>query len=375
VVNASWGLTGTAGQCITEFSTDIEVLKAAGIALAIAAGNDGPSPLTSLSPANNPPGFAAGAVDADLTIASFSSRGPSACDGTVYPELVAPGVNINTADLSFGGMPLYAVVSGTSYAAPHAAGALALLAEAFPSAGVAQLEAALTASAHDLGVAGEDNSYGYGLADVHAAYQLLSVAAPNQAPAASNDAWSMSAGATLVVAAPGVLGNDSDADGDALTVELASGPASGSLALNGDGSFSYTPHAGFAGTDSFTYRAHDGALYSGSATVSITVVASVNSPPVATNDSASAPVRKMNAYTARRIDVLANDSDPDGNLDPASVSIAAAPNKGGTVTVNADGTVSYTPKLKFRGKETFKYTVRDQAGALSNAATVTVSVK
>jgi serine protease AprX len=375
VVNASWGLTGTAGQCITEFSTDIEVLKAAGIALAIAAGNDGPSPLTSLSPANNPPGFAAGAVDADLAIASFSSRGPSACDGTVYPELVAPGVNINTADLSFGGLPLYAVVSGTSYAAPHAAGALALLAGAFPQAGVGQLETALTASARDLGVAGEDNSYGYGLADVHAAYQLLSVAAPNQAPAASNDAWSMSAGATLSVTAPGVLGNDSDADGDALTAELASGPASGSLALDGDGSFSYTPNAGFSGTDSFTYRAHDGALYSGSATVSITVVASVNAPPVARDDSASAPVRKTNAYTARRIDVLANDSDPDGNLDPASVSIAAAPNKGGTVTVNADGTVSYTPKLKFRGKETFKYTVRDQAGALSNAATVTVNVK
>ena len=375
VVNASWGLTGTAGQCITEFSTDIEVLKAAGIALAIAAGNDGPAPLTSLSPANNPAGFAAGAVDADLAIASFSSRGPSACDGTVYPELVAPGVNINTSDLSFGGMPLYAVVSGTSYAAPHAAGALALLAGAFPQAGVGQLEAALTASAHDLGVTGEDNSYGYGLADVHAAYQLLSVAAPNQAPAALNDAWSMSAGATLAVAAPGVLGNDSDVDGDALTAELASGPASGSLALDGDGAFSYTPHAGFAGTDSFTYRAFDGALYSDSATVSITVVASVNSPPVAGNDSASAPVRKATSYTAVVIPVLANDSDPDGNLDPASVSIAAAPNKGGTVTVNADGTVSYTPKLKFRGKETFKYTVRDLAGALSNAATVTVNVK
>jgi len=375
VVNASWGLTGLAGQCITEFSTDIEVLKAAGIAVAIAAGNDGPSPLTSLSPANNPPGFAAGAVDPELAIASFSSRGPSACDGTIYPELVAPGVNINTADLSLGGLPLYAVVSGTSYAAPHAAGALALLAGAFPQAGVAQLEAALTASAGDLGVAGEDNSYGYGLADVQAAYQLLGAAAPNQAPAASDDAWSMSAGATLSVASPGVLGNDSDADGDALTAMLANGPASGSLALNGDGSFSYTPNAGFAGTDNFTYRAHDGELSSDPATVSITVVASVNAAPVANDDSVTASVRKTTSYTPKLISVLSNDADPDGSLDPASVSITAAPNKGGTVTVNADGTVSYTPKLKFRGKEVFKYTVRDQAGALSNAATVTVSVK
>lgn len=375
VVNASWGLTGTAGQCITEFSTDIDVLKTAGIALAFAAGNDGPSPLTSLSPANNPPGFAAGAVDEALAIASFSSRGPSACDGTVFPELVAPGVNVTTADLSFGGMPLYAVVSGTSYAVPHAAGAMALLAEAFPSASIGQIEAALTASAQDLGVAGEDNSYGYGLANVQAAYELLGAAPSNQAPFASGDGYEMSSDATLSIAAPGVLGNDGDADGDALNAVLASGPASGSLALNGDGSFSYTPDAGFSGTDSFAYRAFDGALYSNSATVTISVTASVNAPPVAKDDSAAAPARKTTSYTPVVIVVLANDSDPDGELDPASVSIAAAPNKGGTVTVNADGTVSYTPKLKFRGKETFKYTVRDQAGALSNAATVTVSVK
>lgn len=375
VVNASWGLIGTAGQCIIEFSADIDVLKTAGIAIAFAAGNDGPAPLTSLSPANNPPGFSTGAIDAALAVASFSSRGPSACDGTVYPKLVAPGVNINTADLSFGGLPLYVTVSGTSFAAPHAAGAMALLLGAFPSTGVAQLEAALIQSAHDLGVAGEDNSYGHGLTDVQAAYQLLSTAAPNQAPAASNDAWSMSAGATLDVAAPGVLGNDSDADGDGLTAVLANGTASGSLALNADGSFSYTPNAGFAGTDSFTYRASDGVLQSSSATVSITVNPVVNTPPLAVNDSATAAMRKTAGYTPKRISVLANDSDPDGSLDPASVSIAAAPDKGGTLTVNTDGTVSYTPKLKFRGTETFKYTVRDQAGALSNAATVTVNVK
>jgi hypothetical protein len=101
----------------------------------------------------------------------------------------------------------------------------------------------------------------------------------------------------------------------------------------------------------------------------------VNTPPLAVNDSATAPMRKTASYTPRRISVLANDSDADGSLDPASVGIAAAPDKGGTVTVNTDGTVSYTPKLKFRGKETFRYTVRDQAGALSNAATVTVNVK
>lgn len=375
VVNASWGLVGTAGQCVAEFATDIEVMKAAGIAVAFAAGNDGPAPLTSLSPGNNPQVLSAGAVDASLAVADFSSRGPSACDGSVYPKLAAPGVDIHTADLSFGGLPQYVVVSGTSYAAPHAAGAMALLAGAVPHASVAQIEAALTAGARDLGVAGEDNSYGYGLADVQAAYQLLGAAAPNQAPAAANDAWSMSAGATLAIAAPGVLGNDGDADGDALTAVLANGPASGSLVLDADGGFSYTPNAGFAGTDSFAYRAFDGALYSEIATVSITVEPVVNLAPVAGDDVAAAPMRKTASYAPQVIAVLANDTDPDGSLDPASVAIAAAPNKGGTVTANADGTVSYTPKLKFRGKEIFKYTVRDQAGGLSNAATVTVNVK
>jgi hypothetical protein len=201
----------------------------------------------------------------------------------------------------------------------------------------------------------------------------VAVAAPNTAPTAADDAWSTMSGATLDVAAPGVLGNDSDADSDPLTAVLASAPASGSLTLDAGGGFSYTPDAGFSGSDSFAYRAFDGVLHGNLATVSITVAA--NSPPVARDDSASAPLRKTTSYTPRVIDVLANDTDAEGAPDPASVSIAAAPNKGGTVTVNASGTVSYTPRLKFRGKETFKYTVRDQAGELSNDATVTVNVK
>jgi bacillopeptidase F len=252
VVNASWGLVGTAGQCITEFSADIEALKTAGIAMAFAAGNDGPAPLTSLSPANNPQGFSVGAIDAALAIASFSSRGQSACDGTVFPKLVAPGVNINTADLSFGGLPLYAVVSGTSYAAPHAAGAMALLAGAFPSAGVAQIEAALIQSAHDLGVAGEDNSYGHGLADVQAAYRvLLAGAGTGNAPSITSTA--------ITTATQGqpysydVDASDPDA-GNVLTYSLDVFPAG--MTINGaSGLISWTPAA--AGANSVSVRVTD----------------------------------------------------------------------------------------------------------------------
>lgn len=478
VVNASWGLVGTAGQCITEFSADIEALKNAGIAVAFAAGNDGPAPLTSISPANNPQGFSAGAVDAALGIASFSSRGQSACDGTVYPNLVAPGININTADLSFGGLPLYAVVSGTSYAAPHAAGAMALLAGAFPSADVAQLEAALTQSARDLGVAGEDNSYGYGLADVQAAYQMLlagastgnapsitspppttategslyhypvtasdadgdalsysldvapagmsidalsgliswmpgseqtgpqavtaratdpgglfdtqsftiAVAGLNDPPLAQNDAYTMIRRGTLTVAAPGLLGNDSDPDaGDTLSVVSfgALTPSGGTLLRNADGSFSFTPPLNYTGTKSFSYQAQDnhGAI-SNAATVSITVIA--NRAPVAVNDTAATPVRRdASTYMPVVINVLANDYDKDTAIDPAntinpgSVLISSAPNKGGTAVVNPDGTIAYTPKLNFTGTETFRYRVKDTYSkpATSNAAYVRVTVK
>ncbi len=93
----------------------------------------------------------------------------------------------------------------------------------------------------------------------------------NTNPVAANDSYSTAVNQPLTVTAPGVLGNDSDADADALTAVLVSGPTSGTLTLNSNGSFTYTPNTGFSGTDSFTYQAFDGAGYSNTATVTITV--------------------------------------------------------------------------------------------------------
>jgi bacillopeptidase F len=174
VVNASWALAGRAtGSCVMEFDEDIRALKAAGIAVVFAAGNDGPAPGTSNSPGNNPGVLSVGAVDRELVVARQASRGPSACSGSVFPALAAPGVNIRTADLSHGGQPSYTAVSGSSLAAPHVAGVLALLAGAFPAASVAALEAAVLGSARDLGPPGADPDYGAGLVDALAAYQAL----------------------------------------------------------------------------------------------------------------------------------------------------------------------------------------------------------
>jgi bacillopeptidase F len=148
-------------------------LKSAGIAVVFAAGNDGPAAATSNSPANNPGVLSVGAVDRDLAVGRQTSRGPSACDGAIFPALSAPGVNIRTTDLSHGGQPSFAMVSGSSLAAPHAAGVLAILAAAFPSASVAQLEAALLKGARDIGPPGPDNVFGHGLVDALASYKAL----------------------------------------------------------------------------------------------------------------------------------------------------------------------------------------------------------
>lgn len=173
VVNNSWGFPDLVDQCYSEFSADVDVLKAAGIAVVFSGGNQGPS--GSVSPADNPGSFAVGAVDSSNNVASTSSRGPSACDGTFFPEVVAPGVSVRAADLSFGGLfpDSYASVSGTSFAAPHVAGTMALLRQADPGTSVAALEQALTDSAVDLGTAGPDDESGYGLIDAVAANDML----------------------------------------------------------------------------------------------------------------------------------------------------------------------------------------------------------
>jgi hypothetical protein len=155
------------------------------------AGNYGPTPGTVLSPANNPEAFAVGATsDADV-IDPSSSRGPSACAQAVAPKLVAPGVSVRTTDL-YG---LYLDVSGTSIAAPHAAGALALLLGAFPGLSADRQEAALQSGAVDLGAAGPDNDYGSGRLDVLAAYQWLA-STPDFTVAASPSSATVAAGGT-----------------------------------------------------------------------------------------------------------------------------------------------------------------------------------
>jgi hypothetical protein len=90
---------------------------------------------------------------------------------------------------------------------------------------------------------------------------------------ALDDVYSVAEGGTLSVdAASGVLANDTDPEGDPLTAGLASNVSNGTLTLNADGSFTYTPNPGFEGSDSFIYVANDGDFNSNPTTVAITVI-------------------------------------------------------------------------------------------------------
>jgi bacillopeptidase F len=175
VVNHSWGLADSIDSCDPELAPDVAALRAAEIAVVFAAGNFGPAPHTSVAPANDPGSLAVGASDLANEPAPFSGRGPSPCGGPPYPRFLAPGVGIRAATLTFGGLfpDSYVVRSGTSLAAPHASGLLALLRGAHPQASLAALEAALVDGAVDLGATGPDDDTGFGLLDAAAALGAL----------------------------------------------------------------------------------------------------------------------------------------------------------------------------------------------------------
>ncbi|WP_331648373.1 tandem-95 repeat protein, partial [Piscinibacter sp.] len=176
-----------------------------------------------------------------------------------------------------------------------------------------------------------------------------------------------------------VLVNDSDVDGPALSVssfgvagsQYAAGasavlPGLGVFTIAADGSYSFTPVPNYSGAvPVVTYTATDGTS-SASTTLSLSVTA-VNDAPVAADDLASTPIN-----TPITITVLANDSDAEGDALSVSNAVLADPTQG-TLTVNANGTLSFTPASNFAGTASISYTVTDSQGG-SSSASVTVNV-
>lgn len=180
VVNNSW--TYANPGCYLDFEPDLQALRAAGILPVFAAGNGGPFSNTSYSPSNNPSALAVSAIDNNSQIYGYSSRGPSTCGGSTgpFPDLVAPGVDILTTGL-YG---TYNTDSGTSFAAPHVAGGLALLLSAYPNLDAGMQEQAVIQSAVDLGEVGPDDVFGYGRLDLLSAFNWAS-SAPTATPTAT----------------------------------------------------------------------------------------------------------------------------------------------------------------------------------------------
>lgn len=169
IINCSWAFS-TRGAA--DYHPMLELWRAAGILPVFAIGNSGPSAATALPPGTDPLVFGVGATNAYDVLADFSGRGPAPSNapfnGVLKPDLVAPGVNIFSAQRGGG----TARMDGTSQAAPHVAGALALLRKQFPGITYEAAYRRLTLSAADKGAMGPDMLYGYGLLNVYAAMQL-----------------------------------------------------------------------------------------------------------------------------------------------------------------------------------------------------------
>ena len=201
---------------------------------------------------------------------------------------------------------------------------------------------------------------------------IINIGETNDAPVSLDDAYTIDEDKTLTTVIPGVLYNDSDPDNNYLSAILESSVSHGSLTLNINGSFTYTPENNFNGNDNFTYRASDGQATSNISTVNITVLP-VNDPPVASDDY---------FYTAEdipdNINVISNDSDPfdiEGGIASNSIKIISPP-KHGTALISGDR-INYSPYLRYYGNDTLKYTVFDTGyplPALSDTAFVFIQV-
>ena len=182
----------------------------------------------------------------------------------------------------------------------------------------------------------------------------------NDAPGAVANSYSTNEDTLLTVTASGVLGNDTDPEGPTLTAVLVTNVSNGALALAPDGGFTYTPTANFTGSDSFTYKANDGALDSNTVTVSLTV------DPI--NDAPAALAQSLSVDEDTPLPITLSGTD----VDSANLTFSNSAPSHGTLTGTAPN-LTYTPAANYNGDDSFTFTVTD--GDLTSAsATITVTV-
>ena len=356
ITNNSYGYAGNNVSGSQTISNAVGRAKDAGVLYIVAAGNS-----RSTTPASNMDGsfnswpaelskvhdnvITVAATDSDGSFASYSHW------GTESVQIAAPGTRIGSTYLNGG----YVYSSGTSMAAPHVAGAAALLWAERPELSYLEIKDAMLDTARPEHL----NLVGRGTLDLNAAMDSITSGNQNQSPIANNDTSTLLEDTFVSIS---VLNNDTDPDGDTLNVISVTQGSNGSVSQSGN-SFTYTPNANYNGSDSFTYTIGDGNGGSDSATVNLTITP-VNDNPIANDDSAS-----TSEDTAVTVNLINNDDDIDGdNLFIQSVTDGA----NGSVTNNGNGTVTYTPNNGFFGSDTFIYAVSD--GTASDTAQVSVNI-
>ena len=190
----------------------------------------------------------------------------------------------------------------------------------------------------------------------------------NDPPIANNDSTSTAEDSAVVI---GVVANDFDVDGnlDPTTVTISGQPSNGTVSVDPvTGVVTYEPDDDFNGIDTFSYQVCDTDGLCNVADVSVTVT-SEGDPPIANDDTAL-----TSEDQAVLVDILDNDSDVDGDLDPSSVVISVPPTNGSVAVDTATGEITYTPDADFHGQDVFTYQVCDAEGVCDEAAvSVTVS--
>ena len=279
----------------------------------------------------------------DLAVIEFVNDPPAAMDDTAYvaeDSAVMIDVLANDNDVDGDSLSITAVTQGSN--------------------GAVTFNASSVTYTPNANFNGSD-SFTYSISDGNGgsatATVSITVNAINDSPVAANDSKTTAEDTATTIS---VLTNDSDPDGDTLSITAVTQGAHGSVTFTA-GSVTYTPNANFNGSDSFTYTISDGNGGSATAMVAVTVSA-VNDNPAAANDSAN-----TSEDTAVAINVLANDSDLDG--DTLAVSAVTQGSKG-SVTFTASS-VTYTPAANANGSDSFSYTIGDGHGG---SATATVSI-
>lgn len=377
IVNMSFGTHTN----VPAMQTAVANAAAQGLLMVAASGNVNPLDFNELLfgcpvayPAAYPQVLSTTFTNGNDALTGYSCTGPEV-------DFASPGDQIYST-VPIGSCALcdphgYASLSGTSMAAPHLAGTVALLLSAgITDSGAPGLfddvRAQLCAHAgvgfgvNNTPIPVNDPRYpkyfGCGILDADAAVLPLVTPPGNHAPVATFDTASTLEDTPVDVP---VLANDTDADGDTLSVASVASPHGGSATINADGTVHFVPTPNWTADASFDYTVSDGhgGTANGQAIISITPV---NDPPVAVDDS----VTVAEDAAATNVAVLANDTDVDLNT-LSTTAVTDPPH--GTTSVNGDGTVAYTPDASYNGPDGFDYTVSDGTATDSGHVAVTVT--